>query len=175
MESYKFNECYEAGKCGEEVIYDYLTSLDNVKLVSNVTNSPQHQEVDIDFLIEFKNGITSTAEVKTDSYDTGNFFIELIGDIEDNRLGCMLVTKSDYLFYFFTKTNELYIIRTRKFVTWFLMNMARFDDRTVKNNWGGNCYHSFGVLLPKKILENECKFYKKVIIKEDTVGNEVSD
>ena len=54
-------------------------------------------------------------EIKGDrKHFTGNFFFETVSNLNKNTKGCMLYTESDYVFYYFIDTCDLYLIPTKK-------------------------------------------------------------
>ena len=156
--AYNFHDSLTFGKIGEDIVIKYL--LDNNKDVYDVSNDKKYQKCDIDAFVTTKDLKRFSIEIKTDSFDTGNIFFELISSIEPFSLGCMIKTKADFLFYFFIKTKELYILNMQKYRMFVIENIDDFQWKKVKNT----NYESIGFLVPKKYLEENFKSYKKVIL-----------
>ena len=72
----KFNKSLAIGKAIENYVASYLTGKGH--LVDNKSDDAAYQSKDIDFIL-YKNGNTTTLEVKADSrlHDTHNFFFEV--------------------------------------------------------------------------------------------------
>lgn len=146
-------------------VENYLNSLSSTVSIENVEDITFYQKLDIDLLWKGKdknnNIISKTIEVKIDSYHhSGNIFFEIISNDTKNTNGCMLVSKADYLFYFFPDIDLLYSFKLSEFKDWALDNQHRFKIRKCKNP----TYNSWGYLIPRSIIENECDFVKKIII-----------
>lgn len=157
---YNFHDSLTFGKRGEDIVIKYL--LDNNEDVCDVSNNKKYQKCDIDAFVTTKDSRRFSVEIKTDSFYTGNIFFEFISSIDPFSLGCMIKTKADFLFYFFIKTKELYILNMKKYRAFVAENMDNFQWKKVKNTE----YESVGFLVPKKYLEENFKSYKKVILNE---------
>lgn len=74
-------------------------------------------------------------------------------------------TKADYLFYYFIKTHELYILKMDKYREWVNCNKHHFGLAKLKNKrYNNSLYTSQGLIISKKQLEREFLNYKKVIL-----------
>ena len=90
------------GKLGEQVAIDYVKkscALGRLSFESyeDVRSIKTYQEQDIDFLIHRKDGRTVTLDAKTDTYTTGNIFLEqavdsYLFDENGNVINCNPVT-----------------------------------------------------------------------------------
>ena len=89
MRTHDFKKSIKVGEYGENLILDFLSNLDNVDFVEDVTGYPAYQNTDIDFLVHFKSGTVSSIEIKTDTYTSGNIFYETISNLEYGVAGCM--------------------------------------------------------------------------------------
>ena len=152
MESYKTNTYdmktqLQRGKVGEEIIYWWLYNQDFC--IEDVRDEPGYQKEDVDFIV-FENGEQAKIEVKTDFYTTGNIFVELESSLGTTR-GCILKTKSDFIFYFFIKENKLFIIDVKEFQDYIVENKGRFPKKIVHNK----SYDTLGITIPHKILQEE--------------------
>ena len=162
---YQFHERNDYAQSHMKTIESYLYALPSTLNVINVENDKKYQILDIDLLWEGVNKsnvyITKSIEVKIDSYSkSGNIFFETISNDNKNTKGCMLVSKADYLFYFFPDTRILYSFKLKDFKNWTLSNKHRFKIKKCKNP----TYNSWGYLIPRNILENEFNSMKKIIL-----------
>jgi hypothetical protein len=123
-----FQKSIIVGQQGESIIEKYFQNNPNVLSYINVSDREEYMVQDIDFIVKLKNNKKTTVELKTDTYNSGNIFFETVSNLEANTSGCMYVTKAKYLFYYFTKTNELYIIDMPKNQV-FLINLLPFFIR----------------------------------------------
>lgn len=160
---YQFHERNNYAQFHIETIECYLKSLPSTTSVTNVESDKKYQVIDIDLLWEGVNKnnipIKKSIEVKVDSYyHSGNIFFETISNDNKNSKGCMLVSKADYLFYFFPDIKLLYSFKLEEFKNWTLTNKHRFKMKQCKNP----TYNSYGYLIPRNILEKECNFMKRI-------------
>jgi len=161
-----FKKSIIVGQEGEEIIKNYLRNNPKVESFEDVSNIERYQNRDIDLIVQFKNNTAVAVEVKTDTYTSGNIFYETMSNMEHGVVGCMVKSKADYLFYYFTKTRELYILDFEKYRTWFRANRYRFTRKLLKNvdKARTGTYTSEGYTIPKKFLEEDFKGYKKIIL-----------
>lgn len=160
------------GECGENIIYDYLKNLENVNYIEDVRDNFGYRKLDIDFIVKMNFINEYSVEVKTDNYISPNIFFEIYSCVETNSIGCMRKTKAEYIFYYFLKSKELYILKTKQFNEWFDKNIDKFKEKSFKNkrynpdkeNKEDEYYTSKGYVIPKKYLEENFKFYKKYIL-----------
>lgn len=146
------------GKQGEKVIKDYLRKKSYVREILDMRDDPVARTDDVDYILVLSDGSTCPIEIKTDSYASGNIFIEELSDIARKTPGCIIKTKATFIFYYFVNEKVLYIINTQKFLAWYWKNKSRFRFcPAVKNiGYGNMSYSSCGSLVPRKIVEAEC-------------------
>lgn len=147
MAIYTMQKQLQAGKTGEEIIYWWLYN--QGFYIEDVGDEPGYQKEDVDFIITEQDK-RAKIEVKTDFYTTGNIFVELESTLGKTR-GCLLKTKSDYIFYFFIKENKLFIIDTKEFQDYIVENKDRFPKKVVHNKG----YDTLGMTIPYRILQEE--------------------
>ena len=115
-----FWEDVERGALGESVVWNYLSSLDNIRSIIDVRKDKRYfNKEDVDFLVQtWKNDIYKI-EIKTDfkAHETNNLFYE-IKTLTDK--GCFDRTKSDIIFYYIPQLNQILKVgvdRIRKYIT----------------------------------------------------------
>ena len=103
---------------GEAVVKRYLEE-DCGETVIDVSKNKDYWVQDVDFLV-VKGNKSNKIEVKYDRcmYYTGNFFIELMSNIEQHRPGWIDYTKADYLFYFDPISYLCYVMKLADLRNW---------------------------------------------------------
>lgn len=99
------------------------------------------KEKDIDLLWgrRTKDGdVTTTVEVKVDAQvkGTGNLAFEVLVDLFDPKPGCIIYTKSDYLFFVCAATGKMWAAPTPVLQAWFvdeITSIAKLGKR--RNRW----------------------------------------
>lgn len=166
MNTYDFKDSILVGEEGERIITSYLQGLTNIADIRDVRDMDDFQDIDIDLVLKTIEGEIISIEIKTDTYDTGNLFYETYSCIETNSVGCMEKTQADYILYYFTKTNELYILNTAQFRAFVKEKSYNFQKKRLYNvRHDFSKYTSEGYLIPKIYLESSFDGIVKRIIK----------
>ena len=156
---YDFYEQNDIAKEGSKDVEKYLRTNPEILMVKNVEEDPFYQEIDVDILCAKKEDdgvVEKKIEVKVDTYfdKSKNYFFELISNKQKDSNGCLLVTQSDYLFYYFLK-KELHIFKTDELQYWLINNKNRFKQKEVKNK----NYVSMGIIVPRDTFKRECQVW----------------
>lgn len=147
MKQYNFHNKLKDSKDGTAKIIQYLK--DQGRNVCDAQDIKEFFEHDIDIVIK-ENNSYETIEVKVDTYTTNNFALELLSNVERKTLGCIMKTKSKFLYYYFINQGKAYIFNTKKLQSWvtaYKDNFRRFETSTNDSN-GNILYHSSGILVP---------------------------
>lgn len=165
--SYTFIEKNEFSKRGIEKVYLYLNSLKKTIQIKNVEEDKEYQKNDIDLVWVYRkknDEVMISIEVKTDMYTTGNFWLETLSNEGLGTKGCFIKSKARYLFYYFTKWDNMYIIPLKKAQSWFVKNLNRFrESKTTTKDEKGNYKHTtVGRLVPIHIMMKEVEGIKLV-------------
>ncbi|MEZ4862943.1 MAG: hypothetical protein R3C14_16615 [Caldilineaceae bacterium] len=124
----------------------------NTQLVHSVEDDPRYQPLGIDLLwvVPEQSFLRCmTIEVKGDRYDrTGNFFFETVSDLQRNTGGAVVITRSEWLFYYFVNSGVLYCLPMAQVKPWFLANLPRFRERVAQSRRGGSQWRTAGRLVP---------------------------
>lgn len=152
----------KTGKDGEEIIRKRLLAFPSVIDVRDISNSKRGIDDDIDFEIVYKDGHTSTVEIKTDlmAHNTGNFAYE---EYSHRNPGCFARTKADHILYFLYETGEVYVLNPVKFRTYISeMKQDKQRARYLRIRATGMGEGAFGYLVPINVLKStdvfECMF-----------------
>lgn len=167
VKSYTFEERNKFSKSGINIVIKYLLTLSDTLKVNNVEDEEIHQREDIDLIWIRKWGdvkFSTTIEVKTDKYTTSNFFFETKSNKELGTLGCFIKSKAEYIYYYFTEWDKLYILPLKIVIPWFLKNINIFQERdtTTKDEKGIHKHTTVGRLVPINVLIEEIKEIKVI-------------
>lgn len=155
--NYTFDRQLKIGAQGVNEITDFLNEWkDTIGKVINVENNPEYQDKDIDLIWNYTKDnqtFSKTIEVKTDTYDSPNFFFETLSNVEKGTPGCFLYSEADFLFYYYIHKNKktLYILPFKKTREWFNLNRNIYLSRqtsTPINNSIMSEYRTEGSLVP---------------------------
>ena len=160
MKTHNFNDSIKHGKAGEKIIAELVTTFPLVTKYEDVSENPAFQQKDIDGILWLRNGTYTTAEIKTDSYRSGNFFYETKSCVETNTIGCMERTDATHLYYYFTGYKKCYVINMKQYRKWALAEHIAhpdvFQDKLLKNvsKSQKSTHHSAGFIIPIAYFEN---------------------
>lgn len=106
----------KTGEIGESAVLKFLQNESNVEDVIDVRNDKVFQKYDIDFLVYTDRSIIVPIEVKSDTmaHRTGNIAYEVLSNKHYNTKGCFEKTRARYIYYYLTKTKQLYQIDVKK-------------------------------------------------------------
>ncbi len=122
------------------------------QLVHSVEDDPRYQPLGIDLLWvgperSFLRIIT--IEVKGDRYEkTGNFFFETVSDLGRSTMGGFVITRAEWLFYYFVNSGTLYCLPMEFVKPWFVENMGRFRERIAQSQRDQKHWRTAGRLVP---------------------------
>lgn len=154
---------FKRGDSGIERVSKYLATQRGHTDIINVEDHEKFRKWGVDLLWQTAFGIV-LIDVKSDSYDTGNFFFETVSNKDKNTLGCFLSSEADYFYYVFEERNELYIIELEPVRTWFLENQHRFKVKNPSTTTRGVVfYQSEGYIVPISILCSEMGAHVKKV------------
>jgi hypothetical protein len=129
------------------------------QLVHSVEDDPRYQPLGIDLLwvVPERSFLRSmTVEVKGDRYDqTGNFFFETVSNLQYSTTGGFVITRAEWLFYYFINSGKLYCLPMEFVKPWFVENMGRFRERIAQSQRDGSYWRTAGRLVPIAIALRE--------------------
>lgn len=191
VREHHFAKSLGVGVIVEKTIKDCLEDFPFTVKVVDVRKDEEFQRKDIDYIwyredngedIEGRIGIEIgdryskidgrdcfwvTIEVKGDTqHDTGNCFFETASNVQRGTKGCFLITKADFIFYYFIDINKLYVIPMVEAKKWFKENIDKFGEARVFNIAGSGRYESRGRKVPRRDLEREVKGVKVIDIQK---------
>ena len=115
----KHKKSFDKGTQAEQIVYRYLTDKRDMEL-TNVTKDKKYQDIDVDFLLDYKNR-TFYIEVKTDYKisQTKRFLLEYDSYVDDKIYrGWMNKSQTDYLIWYSFELNTMFILDFTKLKEW---------------------------------------------------------
>ena len=167
---YDLKEQKKVSSAGVEKVINFMLKYGGYAMVESVEHCRELQKRDIDLIGFYEDERRligfDTIEVKTDTYKTGNLYFETVSCLEMDTPGCLMYCEADYLYYYFTQVDELYIMDMALFREWVLANR---DDFTVKRtstklNGEKKSYNSEGILIPLGVISKNLNAFKGRIV-----------
>jgi hypothetical protein len=132
-----------------------LRWLDPSSQVHDVQLDPRFQHRGVDLLWQRGEAVTGV-EVKGDRQGRrGNYFLELVSNVEKDTPGCFLYTTADLLAYAFLDLGEVHALPVAKAREWFLPRARGFALRRTQTQTGPARYTTVGALVPVAQLARE--------------------
>jgi two-component SAPR family response regulator len=144
---YKFNVQLKLGEKGEMFLDKFFSEEYLIKPVSM-----GEQRKGIDRIFEHKRtGRVLKVEYKTDELasGTGNAFIETISVDSTNKPGWAYSSKADYLLYYVTGDELIYIITLNNL----RKNLEKWEKKYRKAKAKNDGYYTHGILVPLREFE----------------------
>jgi hypothetical protein len=133
-----------AGLCRQ-----YLFSCAPDSRVHDVQQDPRFQHRGVDLLWEHPDGRVLGVEVKGDRQGRrGNYFFELVSNLEKDTPGCFLYTTADLYLYAFLDLGEVHHLPLPSTRDWFLARDKEFALRHTRTRTGAVLYTTVGALVP---------------------------
>ncbi len=127
----------------------YLQSLTPGSRVHDVQQDPRFQHRGVDLLWERDGAAVQGIEVKGDRQGRrGNYFFELVSNLEKDTPGCFLYTTSDVYLYVFLDLGELHHLPMPATREWFLPRAKQYELRHTRTRTGKATYTTVGALVP---------------------------
>jgi hypothetical protein len=118
--------------------------------IHDVQADPRFQARGIDILWERPGGALLGVEVKGDRQAArrGNYFFELVSNLEKNTPGCFLYSTADLLLYVFLQRLEVHLLPLSATRSWFLDAAGEYPLRHTGTRLGAEGYTTVGALVP---------------------------
>ena len=153
MTTFDFKEQLSAGAQGERDIIEFFKDRDFDKFVVDVTDDSVMQDRGIDFIYMSKSifGWFKNYEIKTDTHEARNFFIEL--EVAD-KPGWLHSSCADAVIYYFVERGVAFIIPMPALRMWcgrYLNNHIELNPNSVKaiaSGRGSSRWVTLGVTVP---------------------------
>lgn len=127
----------------------YLNAVDPASRVHDVQLDPRFQHRGVDLLWERSPEKVVGVEVKGDRQGRrGNYFFELVSNLEKDTPGCFLYTLADAYLYVFLDLREVHHLPMPQTREWFLPHAREFQLRHTRTRTGQLLYTTVGALVP---------------------------
>ena len=133
----------------------WLANLPQTLKLENVANNPDYQKIGVDLLLTSNKGEFKLAIAGDKWHKTGNFFFETYSNKEENKPGKFAYCEVDWLLYYFITPRTLYMLPMPKTRDWFLVNMERFTELSLKKST------VVGRLVPIEMVVNAVEEVRK--------------
>lgn len=136
---------------------EHLTRLDPLSEVHDVQSDPRFQHRGVDLLWDRPGKEPLGVEVKGDRHARrGNYFFELVSNLEKDTPGCFLYSEADLLLYVFLETREVHQLPLPRVREWFLPRASGFPLKHTHTRTGKVAYTTVGAIVPvKDVLKAE--------------------
>jgi hypothetical protein len=132
-----------------QLAQEYLRTQDPGGRIHDVQSDPRFQHRGVDLLWERSTHAVEGVEVKGDrNARRGNYFFELVSNLEKNTPGCFLYSEADLLLYVFVAPREIHRLPMRSTRQWFLENAKRFPLKQARTRAGLSTYTTVGAAVP---------------------------
>lgn len=130
----------------------YLSQVAPGSLVHDVQNDPRFQHRGVDLLWEREGHPVFGIEVKGDRQGRrrGNYFFELVSNVEKDSPGCFLYSVADLLLYVFLDAREVHALELKVVRDWFVPRAKEYPLKTTKTRTGALLYTTVGAIVPIK-------------------------
>ena len=126
--------------------------------IEDVRKDPVYQAKDIDYICS-KDDDAWTVDIKTDRcYRTGNYFFEILANVESEKLGWAYTSEADYILIVYDtgSGHELHVIDMALLRIWLEQNewkCRKIENSTRREN--GSIYHSQGIICNRTKFAEE--------------------
>ena len=128
---------------------ELMTFLERRGRIHDVQDDPRFQHRGVDLLCELPTGQVLGVEVKGDRHGRrGNYFLELISNVEKDTPGCFLYSTADVVLYAFVREREVHQLPLSPLREWFLPQAKRFPTAQARTKAGKAHYTTVGALVP---------------------------
>jgi hypothetical protein len=135
---------------------EHLLGLDPASRLHDVSLDPRFQHRGVDLLWERADGAITGVEVKGDRQgQRGNFFFELVSNLEKDTPGCFLYSLADLLVYVFLERREVHCLPLAATREWFLARAKDFELKSTRTRTGALLYTTVGAIVPVSRVHRE--------------------
>lgn len=165
--TYGWKSQLAVGARGVERVATYLR--EHGFQVQDVTADKDWRHRDVDLLVRGKRKQRWKAvEVKTDSYTTGNIFLELVAS--SGRPGCVFVSRADVWCYWLSALGILLLIELPALQYWLMCHADEYRQTQVNSSRGNGRWSIRGIAVPWSEL-HKAGIAHPVILGDSDEGN----
>lgn len=129
---------------------EYLALQSPGSLVHDVQDDPRFRHRGVDLLWERAGQQVLGVEVKGDRQGKrrGNYFFELISNVEKDSPGCFLYSVADLLIYVLLDAREVHCLDFKAVRDWFLPRAKQYPLKSTRTRTGAVLYTTVGAIVP---------------------------
>jgi hypothetical protein len=129
---------------------------DATSSVHDVSLDPRFQHRGVDLLWQRSDGRVLGVEVKGDRNGRhGNYFFELVSNVEKDTPGCFLYTEADLYVYALLDVREVHVLPMPAAREWFLPRASEWPLKHVHTRTGAILYTTVGAVVPVRTVQAE--------------------
>ena len=137
---------------------ELMTFLERSARIHDVQDDPRFQHRGVDLLWDVPGQESGDrvlgVEVKGDRHGRrGNYFLELISNVEKDTPGCFLYSTADLVLYAFVREREVHQLPLPALREWFLPQAKRFPTAQARTRAGMAHYTTVGALVPVRDVQ----------------------
>lgn len=118
--------------------------------VEDVTSDSDWRRRDVDLLVSgIKRNQQHTVEIKTDTHDSGNIYLEL--SVGKNP-GCVFKSRAEIWAYWFPNQGRLYLMQLPKLQLWLVEHVKEYPLKYVRSKQGKRRWSATGIAVPALTL-----------------------
>lgn len=167
--AYSMSSVQSAAERAVRIASHFLRSEVEGSRVHDVQADPRFQHRGVDLLWESPAGGVTGVEVKGDrqGHRHGNFFFELVSNLEKDTPGCFLYSTADLVLYVFLERLDVHLLPLPEVRRWFLPRAKRYPIRHTRTQMGTEGYTTLGVLVPVREVLEEVPGTRRVRVESD--------
>jgi hypothetical protein len=121
--------------------------------IHDVQHDPRFQPRGVDLLWERSPTELVGVEVKGDrNGHRGNYFFELVSNLERDTPGCFLYSSADLFLYVFLDKAEVHTLPLAQTRAWFLERAKSFPVKHTRTRMGNATYTTLGAVVPVRAV-----------------------
>jgi len=133
---------------------ELMSFLERGGRIHDVQEDPRFQHRGVDLLWDLPEDRVLGVEVKGDRHGhRGNYFLELISNLEKDTPGCFLYSTADLVLYAFVREREVHQLPLGPLREWFLPQAKRFPTARTRTRLGTAYYTTVGALVPVRDVQ----------------------
>jgi hypothetical protein len=135
---------------------DYLAAQAPQSRVHDVQDDPRFQHRGVDLLWDRPGEPVLGVEVKGDRHARrGNYFLELVSNVEKDTPGCFLYSTADLLVYVFVEPREVHCLPLKATREWFIPRAKDYPLKATRTRTGAVLYTTVGAVVPVRQVLRE--------------------
>jgi len=151
-----FHESLHAGQSGEDLVSQRFAARPDVRKVLDVSKDPDFQRIGVDLVVSYRDSSVRWVEVKTDSHQPRNVFVETIANESKRSAGCFIYSKAHTWIVLYHRHGKALWLPLAAAKEHILPRLEEYRAASSSTRIGGReAYRTLGRLVPiRDILRN---------------------